>query len=52
MLTFRIRVPAVGTYYGIFATPRAAQADAAQRWPDAHPASVVRIGCLPQWRAA
>lgn len=41
MLSFLIKVPGHTTYQGIFATAAQAQGDAARRFPDAHPATVL-----------
>lgn len=46
MLTFRIIVPGITTYTGIFSSQRAAAADAERRYPSAPPASTVCMSTL------
>jgi hypothetical protein len=52
MLIFRISVPGQLVYQGIFKSPTAAQDDAAKRFPNAHPASVICLTWLRQGRTA
>jgi hypothetical protein len=52
MLMFRISVPGVARYRGLFASCAAAQEDAARKFPGTHPASVVCLTRLALRRAA
>lgn len=51
VLKFRIKVPGHGSYEGLFVSSAAAQADAARRFPDAPPASVLCLSRIQQGRA-
>ncbi len=44
MIKFRITVPGVAKYEGIFASQREAAADAEKRFPNAGPAATIRLG--------
>jgi hypothetical protein len=44
MLKIKITVPGVAKYVGIFASQRAAAADAEKRFPNAGPAATITLG--------